>query len=187
MRPAFNIAGRETIASRCAALHPGILIDLLPSPSAAAEELSAHWHADHHHVPVTIRAGAAGRATLRETALTLACLSGRFCAADKILVFCGTGISHAPGAVLILDVAWDIAAGMHSETSVEQAVRRLRTASPGMAPSPSLVAAGDEILGLRGALTAALGMVCTPVSVRHAGRGPDTLRRVTERGARIPA
>ncbi len=75
-----------------------------------------------------------------------------------LLIHCWMGISRSPAAALIAALA------VHPEENDLVLVRRLRASSPFVTPNARLVAIGDDMLGRRGRLVAA---------VKEIGRGAD--------------
>lgn len=75
-----------------------------------------------------------------------------------LLIHCWMGVSRSPAAALITALA------VHPEEDDLVLARRLRTSSPFATPNARLVAIGDDLLGRRGRLVAA---------VKEIGRGAD--------------
>ncbi|OEC93028.1 MULTISPECIES: tyrosine phosphatase family protein [unclassified Rhizobium] len=75
-----------------------------------------------------------------------------------LLIHCWMGISRSPAAALIAALA------VHPEENDLVLVRRLRASSPFVTPNARLIAIGDDMLGRRGRLVAA---------VKEIGRGAD--------------
>lgn len=76
-----------------------------------------------------------------------------------LLVHCWMGVSRSPAAALIAALA------VRPDLDEEALVARLRQASPQVTPNARLIAFGDEMLGRKGRLAAA---------VKKAGRGADS-------------
>lgn len=76
-----------------------------------------------------------------------------------LLIHCWMGVSRSPAAALIA------ALSVHPEQDDLALARRLRSASPFATPNARLIAIGDEMLGRKGRLVAA---------VKEIGRGADT-------------
>jgi len=75
-----------------------------------------------------------------------------------LLIHCWMGVSRSPAAALIAALA------VHPEQDDLALARHLRSASPFATPNTRLIAIGDEMLGRRGRLVAA---------VKEIGRGAD--------------
>lgn len=78
--------------------------------------------------------------------------------AAPLLIHCWMGVSRSPAAALIAALA------VHPEEDDLALVRRLRKASPFATPNTRLIAIGDDMLGRKGRLAAA---------VKEIGRGAD--------------
>jgi predicted protein tyrosine phosphatase len=78
--------------------------------------------------------------------------------AAPLLIHCWMGVSRSPAAALIAALA------VHPEEDDLALVRRLRSASPYATPNARLIAIGDDMLGRKGRLVAA---------VKEIGRGAD--------------
>ncbi|MBB3608903.1 tyrosine phosphatase family protein [Rhizobium sp. BK602] len=78
--------------------------------------------------------------------------------ASPLLIHCWMGVSRSPAAALIAALA------VHPEEEDAALVHRLRAASPYATPNARLVALGDEMLGRKGRLVAAIKAI---------GRGAD--------------
>ena len=75
-----------------------------------------------------------------------------------LLIHCWMGVSRSPAAALIAALA------IHPDEDDLALVRRLRKASPFATPNTRLIAIGDDMLGRKGRLAAA---------VKEIGRGAD--------------
>ncbi|MBB6483245.1 tyrosine phosphatase family protein [Rhizobium lusitanum] len=84
--------------------------------------------------------------------------AGEWDRASPLLVHCWMGVSRSPAAALIAALA------VHPDQDDMALVRRLRSASPFATPNTRLVAIGDDMLGRKGKLVAA---------VKEIGRGAD--------------
>ncbi|ENN86286.1 hypothetical protein RHSP_35234 [Rhizobium freirei PRF 81] len=78
--------------------------------------------------------------------------------ASPLLIHCWMGVSRSPAAALIAALA------VHPEQDDLALVRRLRAASPIATPNTRLIAIGDDMLGRKGRLAAA---------IKEIGRGAD--------------
>lgn len=77
--------------------------------------------------------------------------------AGRILIHCQAGISRSTATALITYAA-------HFPDWIEDAAVRLRRTAPHAHPNPLIVELGDELLGLRGRLTAAVAAMGPPVA-----------------------
>ncbi|MFS8044826.1 tyrosine phosphatase family protein [Rhizobium sp. BR 314] len=84
--------------------------------------------------------------------------AGEWDRASPLLVHCWMGVSRSPAAALIAALA------VHPDQDDMALVRRLRSASPFATPNTRLVAIGDDMLGRKGKLVAA---------IKEIGRGAD--------------
>lgn len=143
----FEVCGLSEVEERCARLRPAGAVSLL-DPGAAFPELPGvvrHLRLSVLDVSTPGKVGAPSR----ETVESLLRFDGESESAALTLVHCHAGVSRSTAATLVL------VAHRFGAAALPNAVDWLWRCREEVDPNTLLLAVGDEVLGLRGALARA--------------------------------